>query len=150
MLCVYRGGARSPGAGGGVQPCVDVRGRRGVAWAVDAPHPAGNRAGDRPGRVTASVAGGESYGVLRQVCPLAEEIADYLREVRFDLSAGTLARCGERIRAAWTRPQSGSAALRALHDRRDALQVHGWVADGFVLADGVVGAASSTSHSAIS
>ena len=75
--------------------------------------------------------------LFRTVCPLAQEVAHYLREVRHDFSAGAFARCGSGVRTLRTGPQSRGPALRPLHHRRDALQIHGWLAAGFVFADSV-------------
>ena len=41
------------------------------------------------------------------------------------------------IRAPQTGPQSRRAALRPLHDRRNSVQIHGWLAAGLFLADSI-------------
>ncbi len=89
------------------------------------------------GDLAAVVARGESDGVFQSIFALAAEVADHLCEVRSDFSARTFARRGGGIRAPWTGSQGRGSSLRSLHDGRGAVQLHGWLAAGFVPADGV-------------
>jgi hypothetical protein len=130
VLRVYRYRARSADSGGCVQSRLDLFCRRGVARAVHAAHPRRPRSGYRSGESAAGVARRQSHGVLRQVFALAAPLAHYLCEVRHDVPAGIFRASGRRIQEAQIGSQSRRAALRALHDGGNAIQIHGWLAAG--------------------
>ena len=122
--------------GRGVQSRFDLCCRRGVAWPVHPPHPRrrGNR--HRSGESSPGVASCQPHGLLRQIFPLAPPLADYLRKIRYDVSARIFGASGRAIREAQSRSQSRRAALRTLHAGRNAVQIYGWMAVGELSKDG--------------
>ena len=84
--------------------------------------------------------------VLQQVRTLAEEVADDLRPLRSDVSAGVLSADGGRIPAPRAGHHHQGAALRTLFSGRDALQVHGRLAYLAVSGEGFRGVRTFFHH----
>src|SRR3984957_20698690 len=108
-----------------------------MARTIHSPHSTGTRSANRSRSATLALERYKPDFVLRSVRPLAQEVAHYLRQVRPHLLARIFTPCGGRVREAQPRSQSRRAPLRPLHHRRDAVQIHGWMAIGFVHAHSI-------------
>src|SRR5689334_21482884 len=126
---VHRGGARSAGAGGNLQPYIDVLFRRGVDRAFDELRAAEFRGPGHAGRIAALLERDLAGELFEAAAGAADEVDADLGDPRLDVPAGVLAAGAGHLSPASAAPRGLQPAVRPLHHRAVPFQSDGRAGD---------------------